>query len=808
MEENKTTKQDLTLFLSETGEGISLASKAFASGGEGSLFHILAPAKYSDRVVKIYYPHKRTAEKLAKLEILIKDPLQQGQEGVTPSFIWPEALLQNEKGEQIALMMPLAQGKKLELLCFPKLPKKIDPAWKRLAFDQADSLKFRLKIAFNLVNAIRQLQAKKKYVLVDLKPENILVQTDGQISIVDVDSLQISDDDQFFKAAVATPEYSAPEYYAEQKIKRFDHSWDNFALAIILYKLFFGIHPFAASARGEYESCTSLHEKIEAGLYVHHPKAKEWLKFLPPPHQKYEALPKGLKNLFTKTFVVGLQQAQKRANPEEWCYQLLREMGGWALLLNFEEQKIIERIKPLQLAPKEQLFHVFKPIKIKLKELLPNIAQELMALKKSVLAEKQIGTNEGCLAILSFFLYKATYLILIAGSIFTFTAFYLLFHLFWYLGGALILWLIGKSLKKSKQISAPYNHYLQIAIQSSIAALLIWGGIEKLSLETLITLYTLNWGILGLSSFWVAKIFSKQEEGHFFSLESLSVFLKLITIAAWNVITFKISNILMEGDSSLFWPTFKDYLPSYGLFTLFYFVGFFLNLIQKQKNNNASSSIPTNNLIKDYNHRMTQLQKSYSRLEANLQKILHSQKEKKQAFIGPWETKWQKTKKALEKRHDLLQEEAIQAQKRSLDHLLEQICAAFPSLGSPATLSDLGHKITALEKKAILSSAQIEKLKSRLQELFQEKEKNDLAYFQKMQEKYAHLDQDIANWEKDGEEYLKDRANYINSSQKAIEEQAKFKKLALNEFFEELDELKDQKKEIFIQKEALRNNKF
>ncbi|WBM74364.1 protein kinase domain-containing protein [Saprospira grandis] len=295
MEENNYTEQKVILFLTETKEAIFLAPKAFASGGEGSLFHILSPEKYSDRVAKIYHPHKRTAEKLAKLDFLINDPLRRGKEGITPSFIWPEAILQNEKGEQIGLIMPKAQGKKLELLCLPQLPRKIDAAWKRLAFDQADSLKFRLKIAFNLVNALRYLQRRKKYVLVDLKAENILVQPDGRISIVDVDSIQISDGDQFFKAAVATPEYSAPEYYLEPKIERFEASWDNFALAVILYKLFLGIHPFAASAKGEYESCVSLHEKIEAGLYVHHPKAKEWLNFLPPPIKNMRSFRRGCK---------------------------------------------------------------------------------------------------------------------------------------------------------------------------------------------------------------------------------------------------------------------------------------------------------------------------------------------------------------------------------------------------------------------------------------------------------------------------------------------------------------------------------
>lgn len=562
MEEQRTTGQELSLFLSKTGEVVSLSAKAFAAGGEGSLFRISAPEKYSNRVAKIYHPHKRTAEKLAKLKILIQDPLVQGQEGVTPSFIWPEAILQNEKGEQIGVMMPLAQGKKLELLCLPKLPKKIDASWKRLAFDQDNSLNFRLKIAFNLANALRQLQERKKYVLVDLKAENILVQPNGQISIVDVDSLQISDGNTFFKAAVATPEYSAPEYYAEPKIKCFDHSWDNFALAVILYKLFLGIHPFAASAKGEYESLVSLHEKIEAGLYVHHPKAKEWLKFLPPPHKKYDALAEGLQHLFVKTFVEGLYHPQKRASPEDYCYQLLQEIGGWALIINFEEQKILERNKALQLGDKAQIFTAFQPQEIELKEVLPNTARELMALKNNFLAEKQIEENQGCLAALGFFIYIAAYLLLFVSAIAFFTAVDGWLSLFWYFAGALTLWMLGAHWKKSKQIASPFNNYLQIASRFGAVALLIWGGIENLSVYSTLYIYDpLYWSIWTLSTFGVAKLFSKQEEGHFFSLDSLAVFLKMITLTVWTINAFDILDLsmanYMEVENTLFGPFSK-----------------------------------------------------------------------------------------------------------------------------------------------------------------------------------------------------------------------------------------------------------
>ncbi|WBM74819.1 protein kinase domain-containing protein [Saprospira grandis] len=808
MEEKNSPEQKITLFLSETKEALSLAPEAFASGGEGSLFRILSPEKYSDRVAKIYHPHKRTAEKLAKLELLIKDPLGQGEEGFAPSFIWPQAILQNEKEEQIGVMMPLAQGKKLELLCLPKLPKKIDGAWKRLAFDQEGNQKLRLKIAFNLANAIRQLQAKKKYVLVDLKAENILVQPNGQIAIVDVDSLQISDGEQFFKAAVATPEYSAPEYYQSPKIKRFEASWDNFALAVILYKLFLGIHPFAASAKGEYAKRVSLHEKIEAKLYVHHPKAKEWLQFLPPPHKKYHELPQGLQNLFAKTFVAGLDQPEKRASPEDFCYQLLQAIGGWTLIISFEEQKILERSKALQLADKTQIFTAFQPQEVEIEEVLPNAARELMALKNNFLAEKQIEENQGCLAALGFFIYIAAYILLFVSAFFFFMSTDGWLSFFWYFPGALTLWMLGAHWKKSKQIAPPFNNFLQIAGRLGAIALLIWGGVKTLYIHSILYMYApFYWSIWTLSTFGVAKLFSKQEEGHFFSLDSLAVFLKMITLTVWTINAFDMLDLSManyiEGEYTIFWSIFKDYLPANALIAIFYFVGYLLELISRQKRSSHSST-HVNSLIEDYNLQMSRLQQAYTGLEANLQQLLQNQKGKEERFFAHWKNKALESNEDLEKRYDALQEDAAQAQNRSSNHLLEQISADFPKLKQISSLSDLSKKITALEKNAMLSPTQRETLKTRLQELLQEKERSDLAYFHKMQEKYAQLLQDVANWKKEKQQqYQKDRAIYLRSAQKEIETQAKFKDLALNDFLEELDELQDQKKQILIQKQAL-----
>ena len=328
-----------SLYLSKHKDKIILAAKPFASGGEGKLFKIRSPKNYQDRAAKIYHPHKLTEEKVAKLQILLKDPLARYRPGEQPSFVWPEDLLENERGEVVGFIMPLVSGQKLELFCLPTLPKKLRKDWGRFALSAEMGREFRLRIAFNLANALYRLQQSEKYVLVDFKPENVLLQTDGQISIVDVDSLQLSENGKLrFKAAVTTPEYAAPEYYRRSSIECFSSSWDDFALAVIIYKLLLGIHPFAASAKGKWENLVSLHQKIEAGLFVHHPEAHQLFSSVPPPHQNYHSFSAELRALFQLAFVEGHKSPELRPNAEKWCWIILQEMQDGKLRTAFEKK--------------------------------------------------------------------------------------------------------------------------------------------------------------------------------------------------------------------------------------------------------------------------------------------------------------------------------------------------------------------------------------------------------------------------------------------------------------------------------------
>lgn len=300
-------------------------TEPFASGGEGNLYKIHKPAKYAKFVVKLYHQGKRTQARQQKVEYMITNPPIDYTEQNHYPIIWPKGLIFERSGFA-GFLMPFAQGEKLEILCMPRLHRNLKNQWGRFDFSQPDAMQRRLGLCFNIATAVYQVHATDHYVLVDLKTDNIIIQNNGFVSIVDMDSVEIIDGDKvLFPATVTTPEYTPPEYYTKnvQPGKQpIYESWDLFSLSIIFYKLLFGIHPFAASCNPPYDKMVSLHEKIEAGLFVHSASKSAHFKVVPPPHRKFTAVNPAIQSLFIRTFEDGHENPENRPDADEWCWAI------------------------------------------------------------------------------------------------------------------------------------------------------------------------------------------------------------------------------------------------------------------------------------------------------------------------------------------------------------------------------------------------------------------------------------------------------------------------------------------------------
>ena len=319
MQQVQITSKNITLFI---------AAQPFARGGEGLLYEVLSPKAYKGAVVKIYHQEKRTQQRAKKIDYLVANPPLFAQDEAYCPVAWPLAAI-HDKGRFIGFLLRKFAGKTLEILCTPKLPKKLDQEWARFDFKQPEAMELRQKVCFNLAVALQHIHAAQHYAFVDLKPDNILIQPNGLVSLVDMDSIEVSEEGLLlFAAPVATPDYTPAEFYQKEGQKwGYRESWDRFSMSVIFYKVLLGIHPYAASCSGIYEKADTLAAKIEEGLFTQHPSKTQFLSVIPTLHKGFEKLPNVLKDCFMQCFAYGHEQPKLRPTAEEWCWALAGEIN-------------------------------------------------------------------------------------------------------------------------------------------------------------------------------------------------------------------------------------------------------------------------------------------------------------------------------------------------------------------------------------------------------------------------------------------------------------------------------------------------
>lgn len=316
-----------------SGVQITVENTPFARGGEGAIHRIISPSTYHNCCVKLYFQQYRTERRRIKTEFQVKNRPNNIQSNI---FIvcWPIDIVY-DGNNFVGFSMPLAfpNSHQLYEICLPSinilLPNEV-----RSKFDRKlvpSGLVSRLKLCVNIAGAIHEIHRTNQYVMVDMKPQNILFTPGGKISIIDIDSIQISNKDSvLYNAAVATPEY-VPMEGQEGKINpSTDHisvSWDNFSLAVIFYEIKFGIHPYAATFKGCYADFNTISEKIKHGLFVHGSR-KNYVEIAPKPHENFFALPASIRKLFMRAFDAKQTKVNTRPSSEEWGKALFKEIEG------------------------------------------------------------------------------------------------------------------------------------------------------------------------------------------------------------------------------------------------------------------------------------------------------------------------------------------------------------------------------------------------------------------------------------------------------------------------------------------------
>jgi len=288
---------------------IDINKKPHFTGGEGAIYEI---PTYPELFAKIY---KGGCDQnhIDKLSLMINNPPISSKRK-HPYFAWPKDLLLDVDTRKIVgFLMP-----------------RIHNAVRIFEYYNTDarkhrsmhiSYKFLVQVAQNLAIAVEKLHKNKSnvaYVVGDINESNILVSGDMSVSIVDTDSIQVTDllNNKIYRCTVGRIEYTPPELQG-RKFSEIDRTieHDSFSLAILIFLLLMeGNHPFAGVHNGS--SDISLAERMRQGLYAFDPRTSE----ISPPRlaPPIEMLHPKLQELFMRCFINGHTTPSERPTAFEW----------------------------------------------------------------------------------------------------------------------------------------------------------------------------------------------------------------------------------------------------------------------------------------------------------------------------------------------------------------------------------------------------------------------------------------------------------------------------------------------------------
>lgn len=280
--------------------------KKIDGGGEGTIYKTNKP----EFLAKIY-KKSISQEKIQKLHFMVKNPPVDLTLKTDHILIaWPKDLLIDSQGNCLGFLMPeIQESQTLINVYSPKLREKKAPGFNWLDLHTT---------ALNLASIIQVLHSYN-YVVCDLKSDNLLVNEQGFVSIIDTDSFQIIEpkNRKVYYSAVASSEYTPPEML-EINLQTIERSevQDRFGLAIIIWLLLFGYHPFSGNEnQPNIDKCIiDGHWMYRSNSQIHPSKFSIPLNILHP----------ALQLCFYKCFNDGHHNPDARPSAKDWVKALTK----------------------------------------------------------------------------------------------------------------------------------------------------------------------------------------------------------------------------------------------------------------------------------------------------------------------------------------------------------------------------------------------------------------------------------------------------------------------------------------------------
>ena len=312
----------------ENGQPIELGDK-LGEGAQGTI-HLLRDDPGT--AVKIWKNRDQTDTMTAKVRtMLLNPPRAPGsapagyQRKDSPTQAWPTGIVTDEQGAPVGFTMPALRQQQHRTIFNYFNPQ----ARRRLPSppSQADML----RITRNLAAAVGGVH-QAGHVIGDVNELNVLVDPRCNVTLVDTDSMQITDpvSHRIYRCTVGRDDYTPPRLQG-QALRDHDRTPDDdrFGLAVLICKLLMdGQHPFA--------STSSTHPDVTTNVTMANKIKNEYFPYnesgqTPPEHrpsipyqQAWQDLDFNLRHLFRRAFDPDARVLGARPTPEEWQEELDR----------------------------------------------------------------------------------------------------------------------------------------------------------------------------------------------------------------------------------------------------------------------------------------------------------------------------------------------------------------------------------------------------------------------------------------------------------------------------------------------------